>query len=37
VPDAEIAVSHRVGIENSGEAAHWPLRFFIRGNPYVSR
>lgn len=33
----DIAVSHRIGIENSGEAAHWPLRFFIRGNPYVSR
>ncbi|MEA2162674.1 MAG: DNA-3-methyladenine glycosylase [Thermoanaerobaculia bacterium] len=37
VTEDEIAVSHRVGVENSGEAAHWPLRFFIRGNPYVSR
>jgi len=37
VNEDDIAVSHRIGIENSGEAAHWPLRFFIRGNPYVSR
>jgi DNA-3-methyladenine glycosylase len=37
VSDGEIAVSHRIGIENSGEAAAWPLRFFLRGNPYVSR
>jgi DNA-3-methyladenine glycosylase len=37
VNDDEIAVSPRIGIENSGEAAHWPLRFFLRGNPYVSR
>ncbi len=33
----DIVVSHRIGVENSGEAAHWPLRFFIRGNSYVSR
>ncbi|HXH93793.1 MAG TPA: DNA-3-methyladenine glycosylase [Thermoanaerobaculia bacterium] len=37
VDEDDIAVSHRIGIENSGEAARWPLRFFIRGNPYVSR
>jgi DNA-3-methyladenine glycosylase len=37
VNEDDIAVSPRIGIENSGEAAHWPLRFFIRGNPYVSR
>ncbi len=37
VNEDDIAVSHRIGVENSGEAAHWPLRFFIRGNPYVSR
>jgi DNA-3-methyladenine glycosylase len=33
----EIAVSHRIGVENSGEAARWPLRFYVKGNPYVSR
>ena len=36
VADADIAVSPRIGIENSGEAAPWPLRFFLRGNRYVS-
>jgi 3-methyladenine DNA glycosylase Mpg len=29
-------VSHRIGIENSGEAAAWPLRFYLRDNPNVS-
>jgi DNA-3-methyladenine glycosylase len=37
VGDDDIAVSHRIGVENSGEAAGWPLRFYLRGNPYVSR
>ncbi len=34
--DEEIAVSKRIGVENSGDAAHWPLRFFLLGNRYVS-
>lgn len=33
-PDFEIGVSPRIGIR---EAADLPLRFFIAGNPYVSR
>jgi DNA-3-methyladenine glycosylase len=33
----DIAVSARIGVENSGEAAGWPLRFYLRGNEYVSR
>jgi DNA-3-methyladenine glycosylase len=36
VSDDEIAVSPRIGVDNSGDAAVWPLRFFLRGNPYVS-
>ena len=36
VSDDAIVVTPRVGIEGSGEAAAWPLRFFIRGNRYVS-
>ena len=32
----EIAVSARIGVEGAGEAAHWPLRFYVRGNRYVS-
>jgi DNA-3-methyladenine glycosylase len=34
IPDAEIAVSGRIGVR---AAADWPLRFFVRGNPSVSR
>lgn len=32
----EIGVSPRIGVEGAVEAAHWPLRFFVRGNRYVS-
>lgn len=35
--DGDVAVSPRIGVEGSGEAAPWPLRFFVRGNRYVSR
>ena len=34
VADAEVAVSARVGIRR---AADWPLRWFVKGSPYVSR
>ena len=37
VSEDDIAVSPRIGIDNSGDAAHWPLRFFLRGNRYVSK
>jgi DNA-3-methyladenine glycosylase len=37
VREEDIAVSHRIGVENSGEAAGWPLRFYLHGNPNVSR
>jgi DNA-3-methyladenine glycosylase len=37
VPDTSIAVSRRIGVERSGESAEWPLRFYIDGNPHVSR
>ena len=36
VPEGDIAVSKRIGVDNSGDAAHWPLRFFLHGNRYVS-
>ena len=36
IADEDIAISPRIGVENSGEAAWWPLRFFLRGNPFVS-
>ena len=35
-PAGEIAVSARIGVEGAGDAAHWPLRFYLRGNRYVS-
>jgi DNA-3-methyladenine glycosylase len=37
VREEEIAVSPRIGIDNSGEAAYWPLRFYLKGNAFVSR
>jgi len=37
VREEDIAVSGRIGVENSGEAAGWPLRFYLRNNVYVSR
>lgn len=36
VGDGDIAVTPRIGIDNSGDAAAWPLRFFLRGNRNVS-
>jgi DNA-3-methyladenine glycosylase len=36
VREEDIAVSPRVGIDNSGDAAAWPLRFFLRGHRHVS-
>ncbi len=36
VSDDDIVVTQRVGIDGSGEAAAWPLRFFLRANRYVS-
>jgi len=37
IHEDQIEVTPRIGIDNSGEAAAWPLRFLIRGNPHVSR
>ena len=36
IAEDDIAVTPRIGVDNSGDAAHWPLRFFLRGNRYVS-
>lgn len=33
----KIAVGPRIGIPNSGEAKDYPWRFWVEGNPYVSR
>src|SRR5207244_1758946 len=36
VDESEIVVSPRIGVEGAVDAAHWPLRFFLRGNRHVS-
>ncbi|WP_078428356.1 DNA-3-methyladenine glycosylase [Alkalihalobacterium alkalinitrilicum] len=36
VAPEEIVVGPRVGIDNSGEAKHYPWRFFVKGNRFVS-
>jgi DNA-3-methyladenine glycosylase len=36
VPKEGVGVSPRIGVAYAGEAAEWPLRFFIKGNPFVS-
>jgi DNA-3-methyladenine glycosylase len=37
VDAAEIAAGPRIGVDYAGEAAAWPLRFAVRGNPHVSK
>lgn len=37
VPRSRIAVSPRIGVDYAGEARHWPLRYWIAGDPGVSR
>jgi DNA-3-methyladenine glycosylase len=34
---ADISAGPRIGIENTGEAKDYPWRFWITGNPFVSR
>ena len=36
VSEDDIAVSPRVGVDNAGDAAHWPLRFYLRESRHVS-
>jgi len=36
IPDGQIGISRRIGVESSGEAAHYPFRFYVKGNPFVS-
>lgn len=37
IAPSEIAVSHRINVDYAEEAAAFDLRFFVRGNPYVSK
>ena len=36
VGESDIIVSPRIGVEGAVDAAHWPLRFYLRENRYVS-
>jgi DNA-3-methyladenine glycosylase len=36
VKESDIGVSPRIGVDGAPDAAHWPLRFYLRGNRYVS-
>ena len=36
IDQSQIAISKRIGVDNAGDAAHWPLRFFMNGSRYVS-
>jgi DNA-3-methyladenine glycosylase len=33
----EIGAAERIGVDYAGEAAGWPLRFYWKGNAYLSR
>ncbi|HVT60450.1 MAG TPA: DNA-3-methyladenine glycosylase [Thermoanaerobaculia bacterium] len=37
VAPGAVAVGPRIGVAYAGEAAAWPLRFAVAGNPHVSR
>lgn len=37
LPIDEIVATTRIGVDYAGEAAQWPLRFYVRGNPFISK
>jgi DNA-3-methyladenine glycosylase len=37
VKPSEIVKTSRIGVEYAGEAATWPLRFYLKQSPWVSR
>ncbi len=37
IETSQIASGPRIGIDNSGEAKHYPWRFWVAGNDFVSR
>ncbi len=36
IPDEQIGISKRIGVESAGEDALLPYRFYMKGNKYVS-
>ncbi|MNK06247.1 3-methyladenine DNA glycosylase [compost metagenome] len=37
VLEKQIHACPRIGVDYAGEAARWPLRFYLKDNPYISR
>ena len=37
VSKSQIVVRPRIGVDYAGEAAQWPLRFYLKDNPFVSK
>jgi DNA-3-methyladenine glycosylase len=37
VDASDVVAAPRVGVDYAGDAAQWPLRFYVRDNPAVSR
>lgn len=37
VAEADIVAAPRIGVDYAGEAARWPLRFYVQAHPAVSR
>ena len=37
IPDEEIGISKRIGVESAGEDGLLPYRFYVKGNKYVSK
>jgi DNA-3-methyladenine glycosylase len=35
-PDKKIGNSKRIGVQYAGKSAHWPYRFFVKNNEFVS-
>ena len=36
VPDDDVAITPRIGINPANAALDWPLRWIVRGSPWVS-
>ena len=37
IKPSQIVKAPRIGVDYAGEAARWPLRYYVRQNPFVSR
>mgnify|MGYP001382743830 CR=1 FL=1 len=37
IPKSKIVKTTRIGVDYAGDHAQWPLRFYIRDNPFISK